>query len=215
MKSMLVIGLGRFGRHLTQKLVELGNEVMVIDKNEELVNELNPYVTSAQIGDCTDKEVLRSVGVSNFDICFVCISDDFQSSLVITDLLKELGANYVVSKTDREIHEKFLRKIGTDAIIHPERDMALRTAIKYSAKNVFDYMELSEAYAIFEILVPETWTGKSVSSLCVRTKYHVNILAVRKETNVFPMTDPDYVFGAEEHLLVSGMKKDIQRLLVR
>lgn len=215
MKSMLVIGLGRFGRHLTQKLVELGNEVMIIDKNEELVNELSPYVTSAQIGDCTDREVLRSVGINNFDICFVCISDDFQSSLVITDLLKELGANYVVSKTDREIHEKFLRKIGTDAIIHPERDMALRTAIKYSAKNVFDYIELSDEYAIFEVLIPDAWIGKSASSLCVRTKYHVNILAIRRGTEVLPMTDPEHAFTSDEHLLVSGMKKDLQRLLSR
>ena len=123
MRSMLVIGLGRFGTHLAKNLIQLNNEVMVVDKDEESVSRLEPYVTQAQIGDCADGEVLQALGVGNFDVCFVCISDDFQSSLEITCLLKEMGARYVVSKADREIHAKFLLKVGADAIVHPERDM--------------------------------------------------------------------------------------------
>ena len=124
MKSILVIGLGRFGRHLAIKLTELGNEVMVVDTNEDAVDKITGIVTRAHIGDCMDEDVLRSLGVSNFDICFVCISNNFQSSLEITSLLKDLGAPYVVSKTDRDIHAKFLLKIGADDGIYPGRDMA-------------------------------------------------------------------------------------------
>ena len=121
MRSMLVIGLGRFGTNLALKLAELGNEVMVIDENEELVNKVAPYVTQAQIGNCMDEEVLRSLGIDNFDVCFVCISEYFQSALEITSLLKEMGAKYVVSKTDRDLHAKFLLKVGADEVVHPDR----------------------------------------------------------------------------------------------
>ena len=143
MRSILIIGLGRFGKHLALKLMELGNEVMIVDKDEDVVNKLASQVTRALVGDCMEEGVLESLGVSNFDLCFVCISDDFQSSLEITSILKELGAPCVISKTDRDIHAKFLLKIGADHVIYPERDMAQRAAFKYSAKNAFDYIELT------------------------------------------------------------------------
>ena len=139
MKTMLVIGIGRFGKHLATRLSELGNEVMIVDKREDKISELLPVVTRAQIGDCTDEKLLRSLGIGNFDVCFVCIGDNFQASLEITSLLKDLGAEHVVSKADRVIHEKFLLRNGADEVIHPERDMALRAARKYSAHNVFDF----------------------------------------------------------------------------
>ena len=169
MRSMLVIGLGRFGTNLAIKLSELKNEVMVVDRSEAAVNAIAPQVTSAYAGNCMDEEVVRALGVGNFDVCFVCISDDFQSSLEITSLLKEHGAKYVVSKTDRAMHAKFLRKLGADAVVYPERDMAHRVAIRYSAQNVFDYVEITPEYAVQEMRVPASWAGKRcASSMCAQ-----------------------------------------------
>lgn len=213
MKSMLVIGLGRFGKHLATKLVELGNEVMVVDTNEEEVDKIANIATRAQIGDCKDEDVLRTLGVRNFDICFVCISDNFQSSLEITSLLKELGAPYVVSKTDRDIHAKFLIKIGADDVIYPERDMAQRAAVKYSSKTAFDYIELTDEYAISEILVPHNWIGKTIRELNIRPVYNVNIIGFKSNSHVTPIVDAEYVFKGEEHLIIAGSKGDILKII--
>ncbi len=213
MKSMLVIGLGRFGRHLAIKLVELGNQVMVIDKLEERISKLEPLITRSQIGDCQDEEVVRSLGVRNFDVCFVCVSDDFQSSLEITSILKELGAKHIVAKTDREKQAKFLLKIGADDVIHSERDMAQRAAVKYSAKNTFEYIELTADYAIFEIEAPAEWIGKTVAEIKVRTKYNVNIIGVKNSDKITPLISAEYVFTQKEHLIISGSKKDSIRLM--
>jgi trk system potassium uptake protein TrkA len=210
---MLVIGVGRFGRHLATKLVELGNEVMVVDTDEEAINKIAPYVTKAQIGDCMEEDVLKSLGINNFDICFVCISDNFQSSLEITSLLKELNASWVISKTDRDIHAKFLLKIGADDVIYPERDMAQRTAVKFSAKNTFDYIELSKNYAITEMSVPDSWAGKTVLDLNVRSKYNINIIGYKNGSAITPLTNPHHVFTKDNHLLVAGEKKDLFQLM--
>ena len=215
MKSMMVIGLGRFGTHLAIKLAELGNEVMVVDTDEESVDKVAPFVTKAQIGDCKDADVLKSLGVSNFDICFVCISENFQSSLEITSLLKDLGAPYVISKTDRDIHAKFLLKIGADDVVYPERDMAQRTAVKYSSSLALDYIELTPEYAISEILVPESWMGKTISKLNVRSVYNINVIGFKINSHVTPMVDAAYRFQGEEHILIAGSKKDIIRLMDR
>lgn len=214
MKSILVIGLGRFGMHLAKKIMEFGNEVMVVDWNEELVDDIAPFVTKAQIGDCMDIDVLKSLGVRNFDICFVCISENFQSSLEITSQLKELGAPYVISKADRDIHAKFLLKIGADDIIYPERDMAQRAAVRYSASNAFDYMELTPEYAIFEIKAPDNWVNKSIGELMIRSKYNVNVVGIKKDRYmIMPITNPEYSFNAEDHIIVAGAKKDLLKLV--
>jgi len=214
MKSILVIGLGRFGTHLAKKLMELGNEVMVVDWNEELVDDIAPFVTKAQIGDCMDIDVLKSLGVRNFDICFVCISENFQSSLEITSQLKELGAPYVISKADREIHAKFLLKIGADDIIYPERDMAQRAAVKYSANNTFDYMELTHEYAILEIKVPRNWVNRSIGELMIRSKYNVNVIGIKKDKYMMmPITNPEYFFNEDDHIIVAGLKKSLLKLM--
>lgn len=213
MKTMLVIGIGRFGKHLATKLAELGNEVMIVDKEEERVNELLPVVTRAQIGDCMDEALLRSLGVGNFDICFVCIGENFQASLEITSLLQELGAKHVVAKADRTIHEKFLLRNGANEVIHPERDMALRAAKKYSARNVFDYIELAGDFSIFETAVPESWAGKSIRQVNVRSRYNINIIAVKQGESALPVTSADRVFLPGEHLIIAGNAKDIARVL--
>lgn len=213
MRSMLVIGAGRFGKNLAIKLTELHNEVMLIDVDGEAIEKLQPFVTRVQIGDCMDMDVLSELGVRNFDVCFVCISDNFQSSMEITSMLKELGAKYVVAKSDGDSHTNLLKKIGADDVVCPERDMAQRTAVRYSAKGAFDYIQLSPEYAIMEIEVPENWVGKSVRELDVRTKHRINIIGVRNENHVIPLISADYVFNAQGHIIISGEQKDILKML--
>ena len=214
MKNILIIGLGRFGKHLAEKFIELGDEVMVIDRHEEAVQAIMNTVTYAQVGDCKNEEVLRSLGVNNFDICFVCTGEDFQSSLEITDLLKTLGAKYVVSKAGRDVHAKFLLKNGADEVVYPEKDMALKVAVKYSSNHLVDFFEISEDVAVYEIFVPDNWVGKSIIDINVRAKYNINILAVRNadgELNSNP--GPGYVFGSNERMIVLSSHKNVKQFI--
>lgn len=215
MKSFLIIGLGRFGSYLCQKLSQLGNEVMIVDENEELLEPLLPYVTDAKIGDCTKENVLRSLGVRNFDVCFVCIGTNFQSSLEITSQLKELGAKRVVSKATRKIQAKFLLRNGADEIVYPERDIAEKCAVQYSADNVFDYFELTDGFSIYEITPYKEWLGKSIIQLDFRNKYNVNIIAIKTEDGLITVPTGDYVFEGPEHLLIIGKQEDTDKLLKR
>ncbi len=212
-KSILIIGIGRFGRYLACKFAELGNEVMIVDQSEEQINDLLSIVTSAQIGDCTNVEVLKSFGVSNFDICFVCIGSNFQASIEITYQLKELGAKYVIAKTNREIHEKFLLRNGADEVVYPEKESANKTAVRLSANNVFDYIELTPEYCILEIPPMDSWIDKTIAQVAVRVKYKINILATKKDERVFPLPGADHIFKKEEHLIVAGNKVDLMHLL--
>ena len=213
MKSFLVIGLGRFGRHLTRYLLELGNEVMVLDKDEEKVSKVASMATAACVGDCQDEQVLEALGVRNFDVCFVCVRDDFQCSLEATAALKELGARFVVARADHERQIKFLRKIGADFVVHTEMDMARRAAIRFSAENVFDYFELTPKFAVFELEIPEEWEGHTVVELEVRQKYNVNILGVKSGDVVVPLVDPNYRFRDDAHIIVAGDKEAGIRLM--
>lgn len=213
MKSILVIGIGRFGRHLSRNLTELGNEVMIVDKDEENLIELLPFVTSAQIGDCTKEEVLRSLGISNFDLCFVCVGSNFQSSLEITSLLKDLGAKYVISKASRDIHVKFLLRNGADEVVDPERDIAEKMAVRYSANNLFDYIEITKEVAIYEIPIVSSWIGKSIKEANLRARYHVSILATKIGDKVFPLISAEHILRADEHLMVMGDHKDVEKIL--
>ncbi len=213
MRSALIIGLGRFGRHLAANLSNLGNEVMVIDKDEDAVNKLAPLVTAAQIGDCTDEIVLKELGVSNFDICFVCISHDLEASMIITMTLKDLGARKVITKVNQDIHVKFLLQNGADNVIYPERDMAIRTAMKYSAQRAFDYIELSEHYGLFEIEPPDSWIGRSLTDVNVRQNYHVNIIAYKYHDLIMPLESGEYYFSPDQHLIVAGDMKSFNQLI--
>ena len=213
MRSMLVIGAGRFGKNLAVKLAELHNEVMLVDMDEEAVHNLEPFVTRVQIGDCMDRDVLEELGVRNFDVCFVCISDNFQSSMEITSLLKELGAPYVVAKSNREIHADLLKKIGADDVVYPERDMAQRTAVRYSAKGAFDYIELSPEYAIMEVETPSDWYGRNIRELDVRIRHKVNVIGVRAGKHILPLISADHVFSEQEHIIVAGEQKDILKMI--
>lgn len=213
MKSILIIGLGKFGHHLCRNMAELGNEIMVVDQKEEVLEDLLPIVTSAKIGDCTNEEVLKSLGVSNFDLCFVCIGTNFQSSLEITSLIKEMGARYVISKANRDIHAKFLLKNGADEVIYPDRDIAEKLAVRHSANHVFDYIELTDDYSIYEIPPLTEWLGKSIRDVNFRVKYKVSILGTKKGEDVSLLPSADHIFAADEHLMVIGRAEDLDRIL--
>ena len=213
MKSILVIGLGRFGRHLCQKFMSLHNEVMIVDRDEAAVTALAGDGTSAQIADCTDETVLRSLGVQNFDLCFVCIGSDFQSSLLITALLKDMGARRVISKANRDIHARLLLRNGADEVVYPERDSAERIAVRLSAEHVFNYIELTDEYSIYEIPPLPHWPGHTVRELDVRNKYRINILAIKRDDELRPMPGADYLFTGDEHVLALMSKEDARKLL--
>ena len=181
MKSILIIGMGRFGRHLCKNLAELGNEIMIVDEVEENLEEMLPLVVSAKIGDCTNENVLKSLGIANFDLCFICIGTNFQSSLEITSLVKELGGKYVISKANRDIHAKFLLRNGADEVIYPDRDIAEKLAVRHSANHVFDYIELTDEYSIYEIPPLPQWIGKSLKESGIRNRHNISILGTKRD----------------------------------
>ena len=210
--TFLVIGLGRFGTNLALRLMDQGNEVMVLDSSEETVSRIAPHVTQAKVGDCMDEEVLASLGVDGFDFCFVCISDNFQSSLETTSLLKELGAPMVVAKANRDLHARLLLKIGADEVIFPERDMAQRTAMRFSVNGALEYVELAPGYAIMELDVPDHWAGHTILDLDIRKRGNVNVIGRKEEGAIRPI-DASFVFAADTHILVAGRPDDITRMV--
>ena len=213
MKSILIIGMGRFGHHLAKNFLDNGHDVMIIDEKEEAIEDMVPYATSSKIGDCTKEEVLKTIGVRNFDTVFVCIGTNFQSSLEITSLVKELGAKHVVSKANRDIHAKFLLRNGADEVFYPDRDIAERLAVKFSANHVFDYFELSKDYSIFEIQPKSAWIGRTIEEADIRANYHINVFGIKKNAELVVLPRADYVMHEKDHLLVVGLTKDIDRLL--
>lgn len=211
MKNILLIGLGRFGRHLAVELNELGHEVMAVDEEEDRVNEILPYVTNAQIGDSTNADFLKSLGIGNFDICFVTISANFENSLETTSLLKELGAKIVISRAERDIQKKFLLRNGADQVVYPERQVAKWASIRYTADHILDYMEIDASHAIFEAEVPEEWLGKTIGELDVRRKYNINIIAVKDKGGVNIALSTDTLLKQDATILVIGEHKAIKR----
>ncbi len=212
MKSILVIGVGRFGKHIAKKMLDLGNDVVIVDKEEEKVERLNNIFSDSFIGDCRNEGVLRSLGINNFDICFVCIGIDFQASLEITSMLKELGAKKVVSLAKRDRQAALLLKIGADDVIYPEREIAEKTGIKYNAKNVFDLIKITDEYAIYEIPVVPSWVGKTVVQVNVRKVYKINIVAINNNEELIASPGADYVFRKGDHIMVIGKQEDVFRL---
>ena len=211
MKNILLIGLGRFGKHIALQLNRLGHEVMAVDSNEERVNEILPIVTNAQIGDSTNTEFLKSLGIGNFDVCIVTIGGNFQNSLETTSLLKELGAKLVVSRAERDVQEKFLLRNGADEVIYPEKQVANWAAIRYTADHIRDYIEVDEAHAIFEVEVPEGWIGKTVGELDIRRKYSINIMATKENGKINMAISPETVLTDNITLLVLGAYKELQK----
>ena len=211
MKTVLLIGLGRFGKHIAMKMNELHHQVMAVDKHEERVEALLPYVTNAQIGDSTNEEFLKSLGVRNFDLCIVTIGSDFQSSLETTSLLKELGAKLVVSRASRDIHAKFLLRNGADEVLYPERQLASWAAIRYTSDHISDYVEIDKDYGIFEVEVPMNWFEKSIRDLDIRNKYNVNILGIKRDEKISMNVAPDTHLKPDDTIMVLGKFVDVQK----
>lgn len=211
MKSILLIDLGRFGKHIAMELNDLGHEVMAVDASEERINDVLPFVTGAQIGDSTNEEFLSSLGVRNFDACIVAIGNDFQSSLETTSLLKELGAKLVVSRAARDVQAKFLLRNGADEVVYPERQLAKWTAIRYSSDHILDYIALDQDHAIFEVDLPADWIGRTIEQIDIRKKYGINILAVKHDGRMDLSVLPSTKLTLRDTLLVLGEYKNLQK----
>lgn len=211
MKSILLIGLGRFGKHVAIHLNQLGHQVMAVDNVEDRVESVLPYVTNAQIGDSTNVDFLESLGIRNYDVCIVAIGNDFQSSLETTSLLKELGAKLVVSRAARDVQAKFLLRNGADEVVYPEKQIAKWTAIRYSADHILDYIELDDDHAIVEVPVPGDWAGRTIAQLDVRKKHKINIMGIKRDGKLELSILPDMVLTAGESMLVLGRNRDLQK----
>jgi len=214
MKSILLIGLGRFGRHIAEKLHDMQHAVLAVDHDEDRVNRILPLVTNALIADSTNADFLQSLDIPSFDVCIVAIGDDFQSSLETTSLLKEFGARYVVARASRDIHEKFLLRNGADETVYPERQLALWTAIRCGSTNhILDYFPLSDEYAIYEVPVPRAWAGKSIGELDVRRRHHLNILGIKAADRIDLNISAQTILAANAAVLVAGKQEDVDHAL--
>ncbi|MCI9104341.1 MAG: TrkA family potassium uptake protein [Lachnospiraceae bacterium] len=211
MKAILLIGLGRFGRHIAMKFNDLNHQIMAVDHDEERVNAALPFVTSAQIGDSTNEEFLSSLGIRNFDACIVTIGDNFQNSLETASLLKELGAKKVIARASRGVQEKFLLRNGADEVVYPEKQLASWTAIRCTSEHILDYMELDREYSIFELAIPNEWSGRTIIQLDIRKKYGINILGVRENGKLNMNIVPDTILSREKSILVLGKPKAVQK----
>ena len=214
MKSILLIGLGRFGRHIAEKLHDMQHAVLAVDHDEDRVNRILPLVTNALIADSTNADFLQSLDIPSFDVCIVAIGDDFQSSLETTSLLKEFGARYVVARASRDIHEKFLLRNGADETVYPERQLALWTAIRCGSTNhILDYFPLSDEYAIYEVPVPKAWEGKSIIELDIRRRHHLNILGIKAADRIDLNISAQTILAANAAVLVAGKQEDVDHAL--
>ena len=211
-KSFLIIGLGRFGKHLAHRLIDMGHDVMIVDKDPAIVDTLIDICPDASIGDCTNESVLKSLDVGAFDVCFVTIGEDFESSLIITTYLKKYGAKCVVAKANQTIQADLLKRIGADEILFPEREMADKIAVRYDSGNIFDYIPLTGEYSIYELAILKDWIGKTIIEVNVRKNYQLNIIAIKSGTSLNPVPGADYVFTKDDHIVVIGKLADVAKI---
>ena len=211
MRSILLVGVNRFGSLLAKQFHDQGHQIMAVDKEEERVNNILPLVTDAQIGDSTNEAFLRTLGINNYDICIVTIGGDFQSSLETTSLLKELGGRFVISRADRDVQAKFLLRNGADEVINPEKQIAEWAAIRYASEHILDYIKLDDDHAIFEVPIPREWSGKSIGQIDIRKKYGITIMAVKEQGKMNLSVTPDTVLDDKKTMLVLGEQRAIQK----
>ncbi|NSW91539.1 MAG: TrkA family potassium uptake protein [Firmicutes bacterium] len=211
MRSYLVLGLGRFGQSFARTLSSLGHDVLVVDKNENIIQQFSNEVTHAIAGEASNEELLKSIGVKNYDATIVAIGD-IQSSILTAVLLKELGSKYILAKASNELHAKVLYKIGVDKVIFPERDMGIRAANSISSNNIIDIFELSPEYSIMEFTVPLSWVGKTIGGLAVRTKYGVSIVALRTSDYLNILPQADTKFKENDIVVVMGKNSDLKAM---
>lgn len=210
-KEFAVIGLGRFGGSICRALAEEGMEVLAIDMDEDRVNEFAMIASHAVVGDTTDENVLRSLGIRNFDHVIVAIGDNIQASILTTLMLKELGVNNITVKAQNDYHEKVLRKIGADHVVHPERDMGRRIAHNISSNNVLDYLELSDEHSIVEIVASDKMDGRSIIDMDVRARYGINIVAIKRGNEIIVSPQANDLIRQGDILIVIGADTDINR----
>ena len=204
MKTYMVIGLGRFGSEVARRLCQLGCEVLVIDRSEELVQQVSAEVTHAVVGDARDKSVLQALGAQDFDCAIVAIGGSLADSVLATMNLKECGVKQVVCKAHDETHRQVLKKLGADQVVIPEQENAARLARSLSSFNVLDYIELSEDYGIIDVPAPASWVGKSLRELNVRARVGVNILAIKNDGEINISPSPDAPIQKDDVLVVLG-----------
>ncbi|MEC2057596.1 TrkA family potassium uptake protein [Peribacillus psychrosaccharolyticus] len=210
-KEFVVIGLGRFGGSIVKALAEEGMEVLAIDLDEDRVNEYAMIASHAVVGDTTDENVLKSLGIRNFDHVIVAIGDNIQSSILTTLMLKELGIGNITVKAQNDYHEKVLRKIGADHVVHPERDMGKRIAHKIVSTNVLDYLELSDEHSIVEIVASDKMIGNSIIDLDIRARFGINIVAVKRGKEIIVSPQAGDIIQKDDILIVIGTDTDINR----
>ena len=210
MTTVLIIGVGQFGSHIAKRMEELRCEVMAVDSNEDRINEIMPYVTNAVIGDGTNDEFLRSLGIGNFDVCIVALGGLFQSSLETTSLLKELGAKQVICRATNDVQMKFLLRNGADEVVYPEKQMALRIATKYASESILDFIQLDNNYSIYEMKIPKEWALKTLAQIDVRKKFRLNILTIKRNDEVF-IPSSDTVLMNDDVAFMIGELQDIQK----
>lgn len=210
MKSVLMIGMGRFGRHMSEKLLELGHEVMAVDMDENRIIQSRQFVTNSEIGDASHEDFIKHLGVENYDLCVVSIGDNFQNSLIITSLLREQGAKFIVSRASRDIQAKLLLRNGANEVIYPEKEQAITAAVKFGSDNVFGYIPLTEDIAIYETPVPAAWIGKTLAELNIRKKFGINVVAIKLGDRIISTPGAEYVFTGTEVIFIIGTEDKVQ-----
>ncbi|MGN1060585.1 MAG: potassium channel family protein [Candidatus Coproplasma sp.] len=211
-KSVLIIGMGRLGTHLAEKMQDLGHDVMILDSREEKIAGLANRFSDARIAEYTRKDVLAALDIPSFDICFVTVGDNLEASILTTVYLKQLGAKYVASRARDDIQCEILKKIGADEIIYADGETADKLAIRHNGNNIFDYVALTDGYAIFEVPIIKQWVGKSIMELDVRKKFKLNIIAIKRDGKLDPAPMPEFVFEAEDHIFVMGKSQDVFKM---
>lgn len=212
MRQFVVIGLGRFGSSVAKTLVEMGNEVLVIDRDPERVQDFAPLVTHAVEADSTDEKALKALGIRNFDVVVVSIGDDIQSNILTSLILKEMGIKKIVVKARNELHGRVLNKIGVDKVIFPERDMGVRVAHSLVSPNILDFIELSEDYSIMEISAGKAFSGKSLKELNFRARFGCNVIAIKNGDRMNVSPSAQDVIHSGDILVVLGHNRDLKKL---
>lgn len=211
-KTYVVIGLGKFGAAIASQLYDLGNEVMAIDENPELVARIEPNVTCAVTADARDEAVLRALGVGHYDGAVVSIGSDLATSVIVTLNLKELGLPQIMCKATDEVQKRALEKVGADRVVIPEREMGLKLAQALSSSSVLDFIELSKDYGIAETTMPQSWAGQTLRGLNVRAKYGVNIIAIKQDDRFLVSPPADHVLCEGTILVVLGKADQLSKL---
>ncbi len=210
--DFVVFGIGKFGKSVAQTLAENGKEVLAIDSNEEVIQDISDYVTHAVQADVTDGDALKALGVGNFDVAVIAISNNLQASIMSTILAKEMGVPFILAKAQNDIHKRVLEKVGADKVIFPEREIGVRIANNLISENFVDYIELSDDYSIVETEILDEWVGKSLKEINMRVNYGINVMAIRKGESISITPGPDLILQSSDVLVVIGSNDDLKKI---